>query len=146
MSARYMLDTDTCSYIMKRSSQAVMKRLRAIPVTAVCISVITKSELLYGVEVSPRREQDATALQAFLPHVEVLEFPDHAATHYAQIRGDLKKRGQMIGANDLFIAAHARGLGVTLVTNNVAEFGRVKGLDLENWTLPATRSRSNKDQ
>ena len=144
MSARYMLDTDTCSYIMKRSSQAVMKRLRAIPVAAICISVITKSELLYGVAVSPRREQDATALQAFLPHVEVLEFPDHAATHYAQIRGDLEKRGQMIGANDLFIAAHARGLGVTLVTNNVAEFGRVKGLDLENWTLPVTRSRSNK--
>jgi tRNA(fMet)-specific endonuclease VapC len=144
MPARYMLDTDTCSYIMKRSSQAVLKRLRAIPVTAVCISVITKSELLYGVEVSPRQEQDATALQAFLPHVEVLEFPDHAATHYAQIRGDLKTRGQMIGANDLFIAAHARSLGVSLVTNNVAEFGRVKGLDLENWTLPVTRRRSNK--
>jgi tRNA(fMet)-specific endonuclease VapC len=146
MSARYMLDTDTCSYIMKRSSPPVTKRLRSIPVTAVCISVITKSELLYGVEVSPRREQDATALQAFLPHVEVLEFPDNAATDYAHIRGDLKKRGQMIGANDLFIAAHARSLGVTLVTNNVAEFGRVKGLALENWTLPATRNRSNKDK
>jgi tRNA(fMet)-specific endonuclease VapC len=115
-------------------------------VTAVCISVITKSELLCGVEVSPRREQDATALQAFLPDVEVLEFPDHAAIHYAQIRADLKKRGQLIGANDLFIAAHARGLGVTLVTNNVAEFGRVKGLDLENWTLPVSRRRPNKHQ
>ena len=101
MSARYMLDTDTCSYIMKRSSEPVMKRLRAIPVVSVCISVITKSELLYGVEVSPRHMQDATALQAFLPHVEILEFPDDAAIHYAQIRADLKKRGQMIGANDL---------------------------------------------
>ena len=100
------------------------------------MSVITKSELLYGVEVSPRRAQDATALQAFLPHVEVLEFPDDAATHYAQIRADLKNRGQMIGANDLFIAAHARSLGLRLVTNNTAEFGRVKGLTLENWTLP----------
>ena len=74
--ARYMLDTDTCSYIMKRSSEAVLKRLRAVPVTDVCMSVITKSELLYGVEVSPRRAQDATALHAFLPHVAVLEFPD----------------------------------------------------------------------
>lgn len=67
--------------------------------------MMTKSELLYGVEVSPRRTQDATALQAFLPHVAVLAFPDDAAMHYAQIRADLMKRGQMIGANGLFIAA-----------------------------------------
>ena len=144
--ARYMLDTDTCSYIMKRSNQTVVKRLRAVPVAEVCISVITKSELLYGVEVSPRQVQDATALQAFLPHVEVLEFPDAAATHYAQIRGDLKKRGQMIGANDLFIAAHARSLGLRLVTNNTAEFGRVKGLALENWTVRLRRSRSRDNE
>jgi tRNA(fMet)-specific endonuclease VapC len=90
--------------------------------------------------------QDATALQAFLPHVKVLEFSDDAAVHYAQIRADLKKRGQMIGGNDLFIAAHARSLGLTLVTNNVAEFGRVKGLTLENWTRPVPRSRSKGDQ
>ena len=140
--ALYMLDTDTCSYIMKRSNQTVVKRLRAVPVTDVCLSVITKSELLYGVEVSPRRDQDATALQAFLPHVEILEFHEDADTHYAQIRADLKKRGQMIGANDLFIAAHARSLGLRLVTNNTAEFGRVKGLTLENWTLPVRRPRS----
>ena len=144
--ARYMLDTDTCSYIMKRSNLTVVKRLRAIPVADVCISVITKSELLYGVEASPRQVQDATALQAFIPHVEVLEFPDAAATHYAQIRADLKKRGQMIGANDLFIAAHARSLGLWLVTNNTAEFGRVKGLALENWTVPLRRSRSRDNE
>jgi tRNA(fMet)-specific endonuclease VapC len=139
---RYMLDTDTCSYIMKRSSEAVIKRLRAVPVTDVCMSVITKSELLYGVEVSPRRAQDAIALQAFLPHVAVLEFPDDAAIQYAQIRADLKKRGQMIGANDLLIAAHARSLGLRLVTNNIAQFNRVRGLALENWTTrPARRAR-----
>lgn len=144
--ARYMLDTDTCSYIMKRSNQMVLKRLQAIPVTDICISVITKSELLYGVEVSPRRVQDATALTAFLPHVEVLDFPDAAATDYAQIRADLKKHGQMIGANDLLIAAHARSLGLRLVTNNTAEFGRVKGLKIENWTLAIRRSRSRGDR
>jgi len=144
--ARYMLDTDTCSYIMKRSNQTVVKRLRAVAVADVCMSVMTKSELLYGVEVSPRREQDATALRAFLPHVEVLEFPAAAATHYAAIRADLKKRGQMIGANDLFIAAHAYTLGFRFVTNNTAEFGRVKGLTLENWTLAVRRSRSREDK
>ena len=143
--ARYMLDTDTCSYIMKRSSQAVVNRLQVVPVTDICISVITKSELLYGVQVSPRQAQDATALKAFLPHVDVLDFPDAAAVHYAQIRADLKTRGEMIGANDLFIAAHARSLGLTLVTNNTAQFGRVKGLTLENWTLEARDSDSTDD-
>ncbi|OFW02618.1 MAG: plasmid maintenance protein [Acidobacteria bacterium RIFCSPLOWO2_02_FULL_68_18] len=141
--ARYMLDTDTCSYIMKRSSETVLNRLQAVPVVDVCISVITKSELLYGVEVSPRRTQDAMALQAFLPYVEVLELPDAAATHYAQVRADLKTRGQMIGANGLFIAAHARSLGLVLVTNNTTEFGRVKGLTFENWTLPIRRRKKD---
>ena len=140
--ARYMLDTDTCSYIMKRSHLVVLRRLQAVPVSDVCMSVITKSELLYGVEVSPRRTQDTGALAAFLPYVEVLDFPDGAALHYAEIRANLKKRGALIGANDLFIAAHARSLGLTLVTNNTAEFARVKGLTLENWTRPKTRVRS----
>lgn len=138
--ARYMLDTDTCSFVMKRSRPPVLRRLRAIPVNDVCISVITKSELLYGVEVSPRRSQDAGALAAFLPYFEVLSFPDGAAQHYAEIRAQLKKRGAMIGANDLLIAAHARCLALTLVTNNTAEFGRVSGLTLENWTLPGRRT------
>jgi tRNA(fMet)-specific endonuclease VapC len=144
--ARYMLDTDTCSYIMKRSNHAVLNRLQAIAVSDVCMSVITKSELLYGVEVSPRRVHDAAALQAFLPYVEVLDFPNDAAAHYAQIRAELKKRGQMIGANDLFIAAHARSLGLRLVTNNTAEFGRVKRLTLENWTVPFRPARSEDDE
>ena|ERR1700687_2782490 len=133
--ARYMLDTDTCSYIMKRSHQSVLKRLQEIPVSEVCISVVTKSELLFGIEISPRRGQDELALNAFLTHVEVLDFPDEATSDYAKIRADLKARGTMIGANDLFIAAHARSLGLTLVTNNTHEFGRVQNLVLENWTV-----------
>jgi len=64
-----------------------------------------------------------------------------AALYYAEIRADLKRRGVMIGANDLFIAAHALALGLTLVTNNTAEFERVPNLRLENWTLPARRRR-----
>lgn len=131
---RYMLDTDTCSYIMKRSSQAVLKRLQQVRVADVFISVITKSELSYGVELSPRREQDNDALDAFLAHVEVLDFPDEAAQHYADIRATLRRSGTMIGANDLFIAAHARCLGLTLVTNNTQEFARVSALMIENWT------------
>ena len=130
---RYMLDTDTCSYIMKRSNQAVLKRLQKVPVSDICISVITKSELLFGIELSPRRRQDEAALDAFLRYVEVLDFPDEASAHYAKIRAELKTRGTMIGANDLFIAAHARSLGLTLITNNKREFGRVRNLPIENW-------------
>ena len=105
------------------------------------MSVVTKAELLYGVELSPRHAQDAASLAAFLPYVEALDLTNDAAIHYAEIRADLKKRGAMIGANDLFIAAHARARGLTLVTKNVAEFERVGGLSLENWTLPSRRRR-----
>lgn len=141
MMPRFMLDTDTCSYIMKRSHPLVLKRLQAVPVGDVCMSVVTKAELLYGVEVSPRRAQDAAALDAFLPYVEALDFADDAALHYAEIRADLKKRGVLIGANDLFITAHARALGLTLVTNNTAEFERVSNLAIENWTIPPRRRK-----
>ncbi|MFZ0772900.1 MAG: type II toxin-antitoxin system VapC family toxin [Candidatus Sulfotelmatobacter sp.] len=134
---RYMLDTDTCSYIMRRSHDALLKRLAKVPVDDVCISVITKSELLFGVEVSPKWRQDEAALTAFLRYVEVLDFPDEASLHYAKIRADLKARGTMIGANDLFIAAHARSLGLTLITNNTREFKRVRGLSIDNWTIGA---------
>jgi tRNA(fMet)-specific endonuclease VapC len=132
---RYMLDTDICSYIMKRSNVAVLKRLSTVAVSDVCISVITKSELLFGLEVSPQRRQDAAALVAFLNYMQILDFPDGASLHYARIRAELKRQGAMIGANDLFIAAHARSLSLALVTNNTREFGRVSRLVIENWTL-----------
>lgn len=131
----YMLDTDISSYVMKRANEQLLKKLRTVAVNDVCISVITKSELLYGVELSPRRAQDQAALKAFLNYVEVLNFPDEAADHYAKIRADLKSRGAMIGGNDLFIAAHARSLGLTLITNNIREFSRVRDLGLENWAV-----------
>ena len=91
--------------------------------------------LLFGVEMSPRRQQDETVLKGFLAYVEVLDVPGEAAAHYAKIRADLETRGTMIGANDLFIAAHARSLGLTLDTNNTREFGRVHDLMLDNWTV-----------
>jgi tRNA(fMet)-specific endonuclease VapC len=129
-----MLDTDICSYLMKRSSPALLRRLRHVAIGDVCMSVVTKAELLYGVEVSPRRADNEAALALLLRHVEVLDFPDEAAAHYARIRAELKARGELIGANDLLIAAHARSLGLVLVTNNTREFRRVSGLKTENWT------------
>ncbi len=130
---RYMLDTDTSSYIMNRSSLHAIRRLQSEAVGDVCISVISRSELEYGVEVSPRRDKDRRALETFLRHIEVLDYPSDAAIDYAQIRAFLKVRGRLIGANDLLIAAHARFLGLTLVTNNTREYLRVPGLKVENW-------------
>jgi tRNA(fMet)-specific endonuclease VapC len=128
-----MLDTDISSYVMKRSHNSVIRRLESVPIGDVCISVITQSELMFGIEMSPRRQQDKAALDAYLRHMDVLDYPAEAALHYAQIRGALKRSGKMIGANDLFIAAHARALALTLVTNNTSEFERVPGLAIENW-------------
>jgi len=131
--ATYMLDTDISSYIMKRTHDPVLRKLQSVPIGDVCISVITKSELLFGVQISPRSRQDSGALDEYLRHVETLDFPDEAAVHYAQIRAALKAIGKMIGGNDLFIAAHARALELTLVTNNTKDFGRVVDLKIENW-------------
>lgn len=131
--AEYLLGTDLSPHIMKLSHEAVLRRLQTAPIGVIAISVITKSALLYGVEISPRRQQDAVALSEYLRHVEVLDLPDEAASHYAQIRAALKASGTMIGANDLFIAAHARSLRLTLVTSNTGEFGRVPDLKIANW-------------
>ena len=133
--AVYMLDTDISSYIMKRTHDVVLKRLQEVAVSDVCISAITKAELLYGVEVSPRRQKDQVALDEFLRYFAVLDYPATAALDYAMIRAVLNVRGKMM-RNDLLIAAHARCLGLTLVTNNTKEFGRVQGLKIENWTEP----------
>jgi len=138
MPLQYMLDTDICSYIIKRSSAALLRKLQTIPTQDICISVISKAELLYGVEVSPRRRQDDAAVQMFLRHVEVLDFPDQAAAHYARIRADLKRKGSPIGASDLLLAAHALALDLIVVTNNTREFNRVRGLHIENWSLAAS--------
>jgi tRNA(fMet)-specific endonuclease VapC len=129
----YMMDTDISSYIMNRASVKAIQALQTAEVGDVCISAITKSELMFGVEVSPRRQKDQKALDIFLWHMDVLDYPHDAAAHYAEIRAFLKTRGTIIGANDLFIAAHARYLGLTLVTNNTREFARVPGLKIENW-------------
>jgi tRNA(fMet)-specific endonuclease VapC len=130
---RFMLDTDICSYIMKRTDEAVLRRVATIPLSDLCISAIIRSELEFGVAASPRQERDRTALDELIRDVPVLDFPGGAASNYGEIRALLKSRGVLIGANDMLIAAHARFLGLTLVTNNTREFQRVPGLKLENW-------------
>ena len=133
MSQIYLLDTDTCAFILRRSSPVLLERIQLVPLQQQSMSVIMLAELLYGVQVSSKRKMNREGVDALVRHVNVLDWTNEAAEHYAEIRADLKKKGQLICSNDLLIAAHARSLGATIVTNKVKDFRRVKGLQLENW-------------
>ena len=133
MSDLYMLDTDTCAFVLRRSSDTLLARIQSVPMMQQVMSVVTYAELLYGVQLSSKKKANQAAVDALARHLAVLDWPQDAAGHYAQIRADLKRRGAMIGANDLLIAAHARSLGAIVVTNNTKDFARVKGLAIDNW-------------
>ena len=133
MTSLYMLDTDTCAFILRRSSQALLDRIQAVPLERQVMSMVTLAELLYGAQLSSRKKDNKAAVDALTRHLALIDWTRDAAEHYADIRTDLKKKGQLIGSNDLMIAAHARSLGAIVVTNNVKDFRRVKGLKHENW-------------
>ena len=130
---KYMLDTDIVVYIKNNRPEKVLRRFRKYEPGDLCISAVTMAELEYGVENSSKPEQNRIGLMFFLSGLSVVPFDDNAAVEYGSIRAELKKKGQLIGANDLLIAAHAKAMNVTLVTNNIKEFKRVRGLKTENW-------------
>ncbi len=129
----YMLDTNMCIYLIKKRPAQVIERMRRMGPGDVGISAITVSELQYGAAKSEHPEKNREALGKFLTAFELVPFVIEAAVDYGEIRAKLERDGRPIGAMDLLIAAHARSLGVILVTNNVREFERVPGLCLENW-------------
>ena len=130
---RFMLDTNIIAYAINRRPEIVLARLTAHDPEDICISAITLAELEYGVSKSSKPDRNRLALLTFLASIRILPFDADAAREYGGIRDALTKKGTPIGANDLLIAAHARALGLTLVTNNTREFQRVEGLSLENW-------------
>lgn len=136
MSALYMLDTDTCAFILRKSSPALLNRIQQVPLVQQCLSVVTLAELLYGLQVASKKKTNQIAFDEMMRHLVVLDWTPEAAQHYAEIRHTLQRTGRQLGANDIFIAAHARSLGATIITNNVKDFGRVRGLKFENWTMP----------
>ena len=129
-----MLDTNVCIHLIRRKPPDVLRRFEDYEVGEVGVSSVTAAELFYGSEKSAAVEQNREALGAFLLPLEVLAFGEEAAAAYGRIRAALEKAGTPIGPLDTLIAAHAVGLGVTLVTNNTREFSRVPGLELEDWT------------
>ena len=136
MPSLFMLDTDTCIFLMRRASQKLETKVQSVPLQNQVMSALTFAELSYGVQasVAAKRKQNQATLDSLALHLAVLDWPQDAAKFYAEIRFDLKKRGAQLGAADLMIAAHAKSLGAVVVTNNVKDFGRVKGLEVENWT------------
>jgi tRNA(fMet)-specific endonuclease VapC len=130
---RFLLDTNTCIYIIKRKPGQVLKRFQKLEITEVGISSISIAELEYGVYKSQRKEQNRIALSQFLIPLEILPFDEQAAQTYGRIRAELECQGIVIGSMDMLIASQAMSLGLTLVTNNVRELARIPGLVLENW-------------
>ncbi|MFP4062532.1 MAG: type II toxin-antitoxin system VapC family toxin [Halochromatium sp.] len=130
---RYLLDTNICIYIAKRRPPEVAGRFERLYPGEVGMSMITYGELLLGAQKSQHPEQTAQRLVRFVELVPVLGLPEGCPWHYARIRAELECAGTPIGANDLWIAAHALASGLILVSNNLREFGRVSALQTENW-------------
>jgi tRNA(fMet)-specific endonuclease VapC len=128
----YMLDTNICIYVMKNYPLGLREKFNALQ-DQLCISSITLGELFFGVEKSPRRVENLSALEQFVARIDVLPFEEKAAAHYGQIRAELARAGTPCGPHDMQIGGHARSEGLVVVTNNLREFVRMPGLRSENW-------------
>jgi tRNA(fMet)-specific endonuclease VapC len=128
----YMLDTSICIHVIRSYPPELWERFNRLA-EQLCISSITLAELHYGAEKSARRLDNLQAIEHFAARLEVLPFSLRAAAHYGQIRAELERAGQPAGPHDMMIGGHARSEGLTLVTNNLREFERMKGLQAESW-------------
>ncbi len=133
----YLLDTNICIYIIKKSPEKVIKKLEAIikaeGKNEIYLSSITVSELYYGVEKSTQVDKNLEALKGFLTPFQVVDFDLRSAEIFGQVRSKLEKMGNVIGPYDLQIASVALAHDFILVSNNTKEFERVESLQLENW-------------
>ena len=129
----YMLDTNTCIFVLKNRTDKLRHKFKAIK--NLCISSVTYGELCYGVEngKSELKEERFSQLDLFTQKLLIDPWDEEAARHYGFIRASLKREGNIIGNNDLLIAAHARSISAVLVTNNTKEFSRIPDLTLEDW-------------
>lgn len=132
MAQRAMLDTNIVSELMRNQRSRLWERTRSHPPDSLCVSIIVAAELRFGAALQGSAHRLAE-VNDILGLIAVVPFESPADGHYADIRASLHRAGTPIGPNDLFIAAHALALDLTLVTANVREFSRVPGLRVENW-------------
>ena len=133
MSMSYLLDTNICIYIAKKSSETLLKKFEVLQIGSVGMSNITYGELWYGIKKSQQPEKSSKILEDLAFLIEPLPLPVTASEKYAEIRSSLEKKGTPIGNNDLWIAAHAMSEDLILVSNNIREFSRIPNLKVENW-------------
>jgi tRNA(fMet)-specific endonuclease VapC len=128
----YLLDTNIISDLLRNPQGRAARRIARTDEKSICTSIIVAAELRYGCAKSgsPRLRE---AVELLLAEIDVLAFDAPADAEYGEIRSDLEGVGRPIGGNDLLIAAHARAIGATIITANVDEFRRVRGLKVENW-------------
>jgi len=129
----YLLDTNTCIYFLNRSSEKIISKMKSLSPSNIKLSSITVAELFFGAEKSKAQKKNRTIVQGFIGNFELIPFDEKCCQNYAKIRATLEKSGSPIGPMDLLIAAITITHNHILVTNNVAEFKRIKGLNLENW-------------
>ncbi len=133
MATRYMLDTNICIYIQRQKPEGVLSRFKKLKPGDAVISVVTWGELLFGAAKSQHRQKVLQLLEEFKALVPVSPLPQEAGELYGKYRATLERRGEPIGNNDLWISAHAKALGLTIITNNEREFRRISGLKVQNW-------------
>ena len=133
MPARYLLDTNTASYVIKGNVPRVRERLLKVPAAEVAISGITEAELRFGVARLTNPKRLSVAVEEFLKYVEIRPWDSAAAREYAELRAAIEREGHPMGNLDIMIGAHALALGMVLVTSDRV-FGRVKGLNVQDWT------------
>ncbi len=131
---RFLLDTNVLIYIRQKRPPNILRRFARLQSGETALSVITYGELLYGVERAQNNLAARATLEELVSLIPVLPLPQSAGQAYGQIRASLASKGQLIGNNDLWIAAHALTSELILVTNNTREFDRVSGLKVENWS------------
>ena len=130
---QYMLDTNTISDLMKARPE-VVERVKATPMAAMCMSVITEAELFYGLAKRPDAKRLHLAAQELMRRIDVLPWNSATAHRYAGVRVDLERQGKTLAPLDLLIAAHALEAGLTLVSRDKV-FGQVDGLVVQDWSL-----------
>jgi tRNA(fMet)-specific endonuclease VapC len=134
---KYLLDTNVCIVYIKGRNLSLKRRFDTLPIEEISVCSVVKAELFYGAVKSANPERNFALQQAFLDQFVSLSFDDPAATTFGTVRAQLETRGTPIGAYDLQIAAIALAHNLTLVTHNTREFGRVDGLQVEDWEVEA---------